>query len=65
MSILLKITIKAARVNAELTQEQAAEKIGVTVKTIQNWESGATSPTMEQGKKLASVYGLTVDNIIF
>ena len=35
-----KISLKAARVNAGLTQEQAARAIGKTKQTIVNWEAG-------------------------
>lgn len=62
---LAKISLKAARVNAELTQEEAAKKIGVSVSTIQNWESGNTSPTVEQAKVIEKVYKFSYENIIF
>ena len=35
-----KITLKAARVNAELTQDEVAERIGKSKQTIVNWETG-------------------------
>lgn len=35
-----QISLAAARVNAGLTQEELAEKLGVTRKSIQNWENG-------------------------
>lgn len=38
-----KISVEAARVNAKLTQEELAEKMGVSRKTICNWESGKKS----------------------
>ena len=31
--------IKQARINADLTQEQAAEALGVSRQTISNWEN--------------------------
>ena len=60
-----KISLKAARVNAGLTQEQAAEVIGVSVKTIQNWENNTTSPTIEQARLIADAYEFSYENIIF
>ena len=36
--------IKEARNGAELTQDQAAEKIMVSRQTISNWETGKTMP---------------------
>lgn len=35
-----KITIKAARVNSELTQSEMAEKLGISVSTYQDIENG-------------------------
>lgn len=65
MDELPKISLKAARVNAGLTQEQAAEVIGVSVKTIQNWENNTTSPTIEQARLIADAYEFSYENIIF
>lgn len=36
--------LKEARTNAELTQEQVAEKIMVSRQTISNWENGKSLP---------------------
>lgn len=60
-----KFTLKAARVNANITQEEAASAVGKTRNTIQNYESGRSIPDIETAKKLAAIYGLTVDDIIF
>lgn len=35
-----QISLAAARVDAGLTQEELAEKLGVTRKSVQNWELG-------------------------
>ena len=37
---VFKISLAAARVNAGLTQAETAEKMGVTKRTIINWEKG-------------------------
>lgn len=39
---LLKISLKAARINANLTQQEVADKIKVSKHTIINWEKGKT-----------------------
>ena len=54
-----KISLRAARVNARLTQGEAAEKIGVSRSTIVNWESGKTSPRVGELKKIEAVYGVS------
>ena len=59
-----KITLKAARVNAGMTQEQAALVAEVNITTICNWELGRTKPTKLQMIGLAYIYGVNVDDFI-
>lgn len=54
----MQISLKAARVNAELTQKEASERMGIDVSTIVSWESGRTSPKATQLQKLCDIYGL-------
>lgn len=61
----MKLTLKAARVNVGLTQEEVAKKVGKKRNTIQNYENGKSSPDIETGKKLAALYGMSVDDLIF
>ena len=51
-----KITLKAARINAGLSQSEAAEKMGVNVMTVSNWETGKTVPDVEDFKHLCELY---------
>lgn len=60
----MQITLKSARVNAGLTQQQAADLGGVTRITIGKWERGTSAPNRLQLIGLASVYGVSVDSII-
>ncbi len=59
----MQVTLKAARVNANLTQKQAGERIGVDTSTIWSWENGKTSPKAFQLEALCRVYGVSIDNI--
>ncbi len=59
----MKIKLKALRVNAEMTQKEACEKLGVTQRTLQNWEDYKTSPSGAQLSRLADLYGCTLDDI--
>ena len=43
----MAISMRAARVNAELTQVEAAKIIGVAPNTISRWEKGISSPTFK------------------
>ena len=61
----MKITLKAARVNKGLTQQEVAKAMKKSKNTIVNYESGKSVPDIETGKALANLYGCTVDDLIF
>jgi transcriptional regulator with XRE-family HTH domain len=60
-----KITLKAARVNAGLTQKEAAEKLGVSPKTLCNWENGNCVPLVDKIDPICELYDIHYDNLIF
>lgn len=53
-----------ARKKRGLSQEQAAEKLGVSRQTISKWETDETLPDIRQSKQLAVLYGLSLDELI-
>lgn len=59
----MKITIKAARVNAGLSQKEASEKIGVSKDTIGNWERGKSYPSAKLIPIIEKVYDIGYDYI--
>lgn len=60
-----KFTLKALRINENLTQEQAGEKLGVTKDTISRWENGKSYPNAKQIHLIENLYGVNYDTIIF
>ena len=60
-----KITLKAARVNAGLTQKEAAKVLKISNKTLLNWEKGVSFPKADKVEKICDLYGVAYDNIIF
>ena len=62
---VVKITLKAARVNAGLNQKDAADKLGVSNTTLCNWENGASFPDAQQIEKICDLYGVSYDNLNF
>lgn len=56
-----KISIKAARVNAGLTQEEAAKQLGINPNTLASYEKKSDKLTIELLKKLSELYGIPVD----
>lgn len=61
----LKITLKAARINAGLSQTDAAITIGVSRDTISNWERGKSYPNADHILRIENAYGVEYDNLIF
>lgn len=60
-----KMKLKALRVNLNLSQEDAAKELGVSQKTLSNWETGKTYPDQPQIENICRVYGVTYDFIDF
>lgn len=48
-----------ARANKHWTLEEAAERIGVNLNTLNRWEKGKVAPQAYNIKKLCSVYGMS------
>lgn len=46
------------------SQEEIAEKIGISRQAYAKWESGATIPDIEKCSRLAEVYGCTIDSLM-
>jgi len=53
-----------ARKKKGLSQEEVAEKLGVSRQTISKWETDETLPDIRQSKRLAMLYGVTLDELI-
>ena len=46
------------------SQEQIAEKIGISRQAYAKWERGLTIPDIEKAAALAKVYGITIDGLM-
>lgn len=55
---------KKAREKSGITQQEAAEKLGVDQSTVCLWETGKTKPRASLLTRIASVYGCTVDELL-
>lgn len=56
--------IKNARINANLTQENVAEALGVSRQTISNWENEKTYPDIVSVVKLSDLYDISLDHLL-
>ena len=61
----MAIKLKAARVNAELTQEAVAKELNISKGSIVNYELYRSKPSVELAKKMAELYGMKVDDIVW
>lgn len=48
----------------DYSQDELADKIGVTRQTLSKYETGESLPDIEKCKKIADIFGVTVDDLI-
>ena len=60
---MLRISLKAARINAKIDQKTAAKSLGITAKTLQNYENGVTAIPGHSLRKVARLYNFPEDLI--
>lgn len=61
MTIGKKIT--ELRKKENMTIEKLSSKIGISRQTLSNWESDITSPNLKEAKKLANIFGVSLDDL--
>ena len=61
---MLSENIKAIRKSKGLSQQELAVKLNVVRQTVSKWETGETLPDIRQSKRLAALYGVTLDELI-
>ena len=61
---MLKDNLVQLRKYHKMTQEDLADKIGVTRQAVAKWESGESSPDLEKSRLLAEVFGVSLDDLV-
>ena len=56
--------LREKRLSKELSQEQLAERLGVTRQTVANWEKGKTYPDIGSVMKLSDLYDVSLDELL-
>ena len=56
--------IQQLRREKNMTQQELAEKLGVTDKSVGNWENGRNMPDLSLLKPLCDILGITVNDLI-
>jgi DNA-binding XRE family transcriptional regulator len=57
------MSIKDLRVNAGLLQTDVAKKLHIDQTAVSHWETGKTKPFRKYHKRLARMYGCTVEEL--
>lgn len=60
---MLQISLAAARVNAEMTQDEIAKEMHVSKNTIVNWEKGKIIPKPAQFEMYCRICNISTDNV--
>lgn len=58
-------SIKKLREERGMTQDELAEKLNVTRQAVSNWETGKTQPDIETLTRLAEIFDVSVERIIY
>lgn len=65
MTLMNRISLKAARVNVGLPQKKAAKLLKVSPCTLSKWERGISMPKVNQIDAICNLYNVTYDMLIF
>lgn len=57
--------IKDLRNEKNMTQEQMAQQLHVTRQAVSNWETGKTQPDIETLTKIAALFGVSAEELIY
>ena len=55
--------LRKLRLEKKLTQEQVAEKLGISPQSVSRWETGATFPDVMMLPEISRLYGVLVDDL--
>lgn len=56
--------LKKLRQDNNLSQEDIAEKLNTSFKTVSHWETGYSEPSLTQLEKLSKIFDVTIDELI-
>lgn len=64
MKLTIGDNIRKYRKELGMTQDQLADKLGVTYQSISRWENGSTYPDLEFLPAIAGVFSITIDKLL-
>ena len=59
----MKISLRAARINAGFTQAEAAKRLFIGVSTLQGYECGRHVPRLDIVNQMTEVYAIQIQNL--
>lgn len=59
----MKVSLKSARINANLTQKEVASELKISKHTLLNWEKGKNKIPYASLLVLCDLYGCTLNDI--
>jgi transcriptional regulator with XRE-family HTH domain len=57
--------LKKAMIEHKITQKKLSIKLGLPISTLHGWLNGVTPKNIQDLKKVANVFGMTVDQLCF
>lgn len=64
MKLNIANRLRTLRGDMGMTQEQLAERLGVSAKSVSRWECGATYPDLEMVPVLAEIFGVSMESLL-
>lgn len=62
---MIHANIKYLRKNAGMSQDELAEKIGVSRQSVAKWENGESLPDIMKCREIAELFDTSIDNLIY
>lgn len=61
--VTMDTTLKKLRIDRNVSQQDLADLIGVSIRSLSRYENGSSLPTVDAAIKLAAYYGLSVEEL--
>ena len=61
---MIAVNIRFLRRSENLSQEEFAERFGVSRQSVAKWESGESTPDLQKCREIAEHYDLSIDTLV-